>query len=58
MSTQTMVERTQLTQPPAAQPYRHRIGEVEFIALSDRRLNYPARLTSVRDYPQSVFCTS
>jgi hypothetical protein len=36
-----MVEGTQLTEPPAAQFYRHRIGAVELIALSDGGLNYP-----------------
>jgi glyoxylase-like metal-dependent hydrolase (beta-lactamase superfamily II) len=36
-----MLERTQRMEPPAAQFYKHRIGEVELIALSDGGLNYP-----------------
>jgi glyoxylase-like metal-dependent hydrolase (beta-lactamase superfamily II) len=39
-----MVERTQRMEPPAPQFYRHRIGEVELIALSDGGLNYPAAM--------------
>lgn len=39
-----MVEGTQLMEPPAAQFYKHRIGEVELIALSDRGLNYPTAM--------------
>jgi glyoxylase-like metal-dependent hydrolase (beta-lactamase superfamily II) len=39
-----MVEGTQLTEPPAAQFYRPRIGAVELIALSDGGLNYPTAM--------------
>jgi glyoxylase-like metal-dependent hydrolase (beta-lactamase superfamily II) len=39
-----MVERAQRMEPPVAQFYRHRIGEVELIALSDGGLNYPAAM--------------
>jgi glyoxylase-like metal-dependent hydrolase (beta-lactamase superfamily II) len=39
-----MVEGTQLMEPPAAQFHRHRIGEVELIALSDGGLNYPTAM--------------
>ena len=39
-----MVEGTQSMEPPAAQFYRHRIGEVELIALSDGGLNYPTAM--------------
>jgi glyoxylase-like metal-dependent hydrolase (beta-lactamase superfamily II) len=39
-----MVERTQSMEPPAAQFYKHRIGEAELIALSDGGLNYPAAM--------------
>ncbi len=36
-----MVERTQRMEPPAAQFYMHRIGELELIALSDGGWDYP-----------------
>jgi glyoxylase-like metal-dependent hydrolase (beta-lactamase superfamily II) len=39
-----MVERAVLVEPPAAQFYRHRIGEVELVALSDGGLNYPTAM--------------
>ena len=39
-----MVERTRLMEPPAAQFHKHRIGEVELIALSDGGLNYPTAM--------------
>lgn len=39
-----MVERTQPVEPPVARSYRHRIGEVELIALSDGGLNYPSAM--------------
>ncbi len=39
-----MVEGTQLMEPPSAQFYKHPIGEVELIALSDGGLNYPAAM--------------
>ena len=39
-----MVEGTQFMEPPAAQFYKHRIGEAELIALSDGGLNYPAAM--------------
>ena len=39
-----MVERTQPIEPPAARYYRHRIGEIELIALSDGGLNYPTSM--------------
>jgi glyoxylase-like metal-dependent hydrolase (beta-lactamase superfamily II) len=40
----TMVEGKQRREPPAAQFYRHWIGEVELIALSDGGLNYPTAM--------------
>jgi glyoxylase-like metal-dependent hydrolase (beta-lactamase superfamily II) len=39
-----VVKRTQPEEPPAAQFYRHRIGEIELIALSDGGLNYPTAM--------------
>ena len=39
-----MVEGKQRREPPAAQFYRHWIGEVELIALSDGGLNYPTAM--------------
>jgi glyoxylase-like metal-dependent hydrolase (beta-lactamase superfamily II) len=39
-----MVPETRLMEPPAARFHRHRIGEVELIALSDGGLNYPASM--------------
>jgi glyoxylase-like metal-dependent hydrolase (beta-lactamase superfamily II) len=39
-----MVEGTLSMGPPAAQFYRHRIGAVELIALSDGGLNYPTAM--------------
>jgi glyoxylase-like metal-dependent hydrolase (beta-lactamase superfamily II) len=39
-----MEDRSQRVGPPTAQFYRHRIGEVELIALSDGGLNYPTAM--------------
>ena len=39
-----MVEGTKSVGPPEARFYRHRIGEIELIALSDGGLNYPAAM--------------
>ncbi len=39
-----MAEGTQLTEPPAAQFYKHKIGAYELIALSDGGLNYPGAM--------------
>jgi glyoxylase-like metal-dependent hydrolase (beta-lactamase superfamily II) len=38
------MDEMQRVEPPAPQFYRHRIGEVELIALSDGGLNYPATM--------------
>ena len=37
----TMMEGTRSMEPPAAQFYTQRVGEVELIALSDGEINYP-----------------
>jgi glyoxylase-like metal-dependent hydrolase (beta-lactamase superfamily II) len=39
-----MIEKSRPLEPPAAQFYRHEIGEVELIALSDGGLNYPVAM--------------
>ena len=39
-----MVEGTQRMEPPAPQYYRHRIDQVELIALSDGGINYPTAM--------------
>jgi glyoxylase-like metal-dependent hydrolase (beta-lactamase superfamily II) len=49
-----MVEGTRLTEPPAAQFYKHRIGEVELIALSDGGLNYPTAMILGNVPPEGV----
>jgi glyoxylase-like metal-dependent hydrolase (beta-lactamase superfamily II) len=49
-----MVEGTLSMEPPAAQFYRHRIGAVELIALSDGGLNYPAAMIFGNVPPEGV----
>ena len=39
-----MMAGTQFVEPPVAQFHRHRIGEVELVALSDGGLNYPTAM--------------
>ncbi|MGD8397567.1 MAG: MBL fold metallo-hydrolase [Anaerolineae bacterium] len=41
-------------EPPTAQFYRHRIGEVELVALSDGGLNYPTAMILGNVPPQAV----
>ena len=49
-----MVERAVLVEPPAAQFYRHRIGEAELVALSDGGLNYPTPMILGNVPPEGV----
>jgi glyoxylase-like metal-dependent hydrolase (beta-lactamase superfamily II) len=49
-----MVEGTLSVEPPAAQSYRHRIGAVELIALSDGGLNYPTAMIFGNVPPEGV----
>jgi glyoxylase-like metal-dependent hydrolase (beta-lactamase superfamily II) len=49
-----MVEGTQLMEPPAAQFYKHQIGEVELIALCDGGLNYPTAMILGNVPPEGV----
>jgi len=49
-----MVGGIQLKEPPAAQFYKHRIGEVEFIAISDGGLNYPTAMILGNVPPEGV----
>jgi glyoxylase-like metal-dependent hydrolase (beta-lactamase superfamily II) len=49
-----MVEGTLSMEPPAAQFYRHRIGAVELMALSDGGLNYPAAMIFGNVPPEGV----
>jgi glyoxylase-like metal-dependent hydrolase (beta-lactamase superfamily II) len=53
-STQIMAERTQLTAPPEAQFYRHKIGDYELVALSDGGINYPAAMILGNVPPEGV----
>ncbi len=48
------MEGTRPVEPPAARFYRHRIGEVELIALSDGGLNYPAAMILGNVPPEGV----
>jgi glyoxylase-like metal-dependent hydrolase (beta-lactamase superfamily II) len=49
-----MVAGTELLEPPEARFYRHRIGEVELIALSDGGLNYPTAMILGNVPPETV----
>jgi glyoxylase-like metal-dependent hydrolase (beta-lactamase superfamily II) len=49
-----MAKGTQFMEPPAAQFYRHRIGAVELIALSDGGLNYPTAMIFGNVPPEGV----
>jgi glyoxylase-like metal-dependent hydrolase (beta-lactamase superfamily II) len=49
-----MAEKTQLTEPPEAQFYRHEIGGYELIALSDGGINYPAAMILGNVPPEGV----
>lgn len=49
-----MVEGTLSMEPPAAQFYKHRIGAVELIALSDGGLNYPTAMIFGNVPPEGV----
>jgi glyoxylase-like metal-dependent hydrolase (beta-lactamase superfamily II) len=49
-----MAEKTQLTAPPEAQFYRHKIGDYELIALSDGGINYPAAMILGNVPPEGV----
>ncbi len=49
-----MVAGTRLREPPTAQFYKHRIGDVELIALSDGGLNYPTAMMLGNVPPEGV----
>jgi glyoxylase-like metal-dependent hydrolase (beta-lactamase superfamily II) len=49
-----MVERTHSAGPPTARFYKHRIGDVELIALSDGGLNYPTAMILGNVPPEAV----
>jgi glyoxylase-like metal-dependent hydrolase (beta-lactamase superfamily II) len=49
-----MAEGIRFVEPPTAQFYRHRIGEVELIALSDGGLNYPTPMILGNVPPESA----
>jgi glyoxylase-like metal-dependent hydrolase (beta-lactamase superfamily II) len=49
-----MVERIQSARPPTARFYKHRIGDIELIALSDGGLNYPTAMILGNVPPEAV----
>jgi len=49
-----MVDGTPFVEPPVAQSYRHKIGAVEFIALSDGGINYPTKMILGNVPPEGV----
>jgi glyoxylase-like metal-dependent hydrolase (beta-lactamase superfamily II) len=49
-----MVKRIQPTEPPEARFYRHAIGEIELVALSDGGLNYPTAMILGNVPPEGI----